>query len=274
MKTTLVIPILIAIGLVVTYEDSLIGYFQGRRSIGLSAQASTGVVDAATDSSEGKNKSSIHAKNDKKLRESSGRPNGANEALSALLAGNQRFVQGASVHPHESSSYRASLANEQHPFATVLACSDSRVTPVLIFDQEIGDLFVIRVAGNIVDDDVTGSIEYAVDHLGAELLVVMGHENCGAVTAAYHSFVAKDLEKREPHEVETLLTRIEPALHGIDRKAPQRDQIAQGVEENVRTSIEQLLRIPDLHSAQEEGRMRIAGAIYSLRTGEVRFLED
>ena len=120
-----------------------------------------------------------------------GRPVNAMAALSALLEGNQRFVTGESIHPHESADYRASLANEQHPFATVLTCSDSRVTPVLIFDQGIGDLFVIRVAGNVIDDDVAGSIEYAVDHLDARLLVILGHENCGAITAAYHAFVAK-----------------------------------------------------------------------------------
>ena len=113
-------------------------------------------------------------------------PVGIEEAMEKLIDGNDRFVQGKSIHPHESADYRESLAKEQHPFATVLTCSDSRVTPVLIFDQGIGDLFVIRVAGNVIDEDVAGSIEYAVDHLGAKLLVVLGHENCGAVSAAYH----------------------------------------------------------------------------------------
>jgi carbonic anhydrase len=202
------------------------------------------------------------------------RPASAEEALVALRKGNKRFTEGRSIHPHESADYRASLANEQHPFATVLACSDSRVTPVLVFDQGIGDLFVIRVAGNIVDDDVAGSIEYAVDHLGTKLLVVMGHETCGAVTAAYHAFVARDMKEREPHEIETLLNHIEPALHNLDTRKSMEEQIAKGVEDNVRESIRQLLRIHDLHDAQEADRLEVVGAIYSLRTGEVRFLEE
>lgn len=194
-------------------------------------------------------------------------------ALQTLQSGNQRFVVGDSIHPRTSVDYRASLASGQQPFAAVLACSDSRVTPELIFDQGIGDLFVIRVAGNVVDEDVAGSIEYAVDHLGTKILVVMGHEGCGAVTAAYHAYVARDLHEREPHEIETLLHRIEPALRNLDQARSIREQIAQGVEHQVRAGIRQLSRIHDLHQAQTEGRVRIVGAIYSLRTGEVRFLD-
>jgi len=194
------------------------------------------------------------------------------EALAALIEGNQRFVDGKSIHPHESSDYRASLAHEQHPFATILTCSDSRVTPVLIFDQGIGDLFVIRVAGNVVDEDVAGSIEYAVNHLGTTLLVVLGHENCGAVTAAYHSFVAKDLVEREPHEIESLLLHIEPALRKIDRSKSIDRQLAEGVEANVHEAIQSLARLPDLRTAQEQGLVKIVGAIYSVRTGKVSWL--
>ena len=202
-----------------------------------------------------------------------GSANTAEEALAALLEGNRRFARGESVHPHESADYRASLANEQHPFATVLTCSDSRVTPVLVFDQGIGDLFVIRVAGNVIDEDVAGSIEYAVDHLGARLLVILGHENCGAVTAAYHSFVAKDLKRREPHEIEHLLMQIEPALHKVDPAQAVDQQIAHAIEENVRQAALSLLRLPDVQQAQEQGRVKIVGAIYSISTGEVRLLD-
>jgi carbonic anhydrase len=195
------------------------------------------------------------------------------EALAQLMEGNQRFVKGESIHPHESTDYRASLANEQHPFATVLTCSDSRVTPVLIFDQGVGDLFVIRVAGNVIDEDVAGSIEYAVDHLGAKLLIVLGHENCGAVTAAYHAFVAKDLREREPHEIEHLLMQIEPAVRSLDRSKPMEEQIANAVEENVRVAIESLQRVPDVQKAQDAGMVKIIGAVYSVRTGAVRLLD-
>ena len=191
-----------------------------------------------------------------------------------MIAGNRRFVAGDSIHPHESADYRASLADEQHPFATVLTCSDSRVTPVLVFDQGIGDLFVIRVAGNVVDQDVAGSIEYAVDHLGTRLLVILGHENCGAVTAAYHSYVARDLTRREPHEIESLLLRIEPALRDVDPSATMSSQIAHGIEANVREAIAQLTRLPDLRRAEEAGLVQIVGAIYDLETGDVRLLSE
>ncbi len=201
-------------------------------------------------------------------------PATAKDALQALQEGNKRFVEGRSMHPHESADYRSALLNEQHPFATVIACSDSRVTPVLIFDQGIGDLFVIRVAGNVVDEVVAGSIEYAVDHLNTKLLVVMGHENCGAVTAAYHAFVAKDQTEQEPKEISSLLTRIEPALRNLDRTKPEKELITQGIEENVREAIRQLLLIPDLHRAHQEDRLKIVGAIYSLKTGEVQLLEE
>ncbi|QDU57999.1 carbonic anhydrase [Aeoliella mucimassa] len=205
---------------------------------------------------------------------SAARPATAEEAFESLIEGNSRFVAGEPMHPHDSAQYRASLVNEQHPFATVLACSDSRVTPELIFDQGIGDRFVIRVAGNVVDDDVAGSIEYAVDHLGTKLLVVMGHEHCGAVTAAYHSYVANDMKEREPHEIDSLLHRIEPAMRGLDPSQSPEDQIAQGIENQVRAAIEELSEIPDLRDGLRDGRYKIMGAIYSLHTGEVRFLDE
>ena len=196
----------------------------------------------------------------------------AEEAIARLMEGNKRFVRDEAKHPHESRDYRASLAKEQHPFATVLACSDSRVTPVLIFDQGVGDLFVIRVAGNVVDEDVAGSIEYAVDHLGTELLLVMGHKNCGAVTAAYHTFVAHDLKQREPHEIESLLLRIEPAFDNVDSKKSAGTQIDAAIKNNVRVAVENLRRFVDVRQACDSGRLVIQGAIYDLQTGQVELL--
>lgn len=198
----------------------------------------------------------------------------ADESLQRLLEGNKRFVRDESKHPHESSDYRASLANAQHPFATILACSDSRVTPVLIFDQGVGDLFVIRVAGNVVDTDVTGSIEYAVDHLNTQLVVVMGHKNCGAVTAAYHAFAAHDLDGVEPDEINSLLQRIEPAVQDLDRSVSVEQQITQGIEKNVRVAIEKLSSYPDIRQSLDAGRLTIRGAIYNLETGQVDLLSE
>ncbi|QDT70158.1 Carbonic anhydrase 2 [Planctomycetes bacterium MalM25] len=202
--------------------------------------------------------------------ESAGVP--ADEALARLMRGNKRFVRDESKHPHESRDYRASLAKAQHPFATVLACSDSRVTPALIFDQGVGDLFVIRVAGAVVDEDVAGSLEYAVDHLGTKLLLVMGHKSCGAVTAAYHTFVAHDLKEREPHEIESLLLRIEPAFKDVDTDLPVDKQINTAIENNVRVAVENLRRFVDVRQACDSGRLVIRGAMYGLRTGEVELL--
>lgn len=196
----------------------------------------------------------------------------ADEAIRRLMEGNKRFVRGESKHPHEAVDYRASLAKAQHPFATILACSDSRVTPVLIFDQGVGDLFVIRVAGNVIDEDVTGSIEYAVDHCGTHLVLVMGHKGCGAVTAAYHAYVANDLPKREPHEIESLLSRIEPALEDLDDSLSVDKQIEQGVYKNVELAIKRLSRVPDVRNAIESGRVIIQGAIYDLKTGSIELL--
>src|SRR5262249_39949150 len=107
----------------------------------------------------------------------------ADEALAKLMDGNKRYASSHSLHPHQSAGRRHELEATQHPFACILSCSDSRVPPEVVFDEGLGDLFVVRVAGNIVDSAVTGSIEYAVEHLGTPLVLVMGHEKCGAVQA-------------------------------------------------------------------------------------------
>ena len=108
----------------------------------------------------------------------------ANQAMARLEQGNRRCIEGQSLHAHDLAKWRERFLATQQPFATVLGCSDSREPPELLFDQGFGDLFVIRVAGNIVDPDVVGSIQYAVEHLDNKLIVLLGHQNCGAVTAA------------------------------------------------------------------------------------------
>lgn len=195
------------------------------------------------------------------------------QALKTLMEGNKRFVRGESKHPHEAVDYRASLAKGQHPFATVLACSDSRVTPVLIFDQGVGDLFVIRVAGNIIDNDVTGSIEYAVDHCGTRLVIVMGHKGCGAVTAAYHAYVARDLGD-EPKEIKGLLARIEPSLKDLDRSQSVDKQIEEGVRKNVELAIRKLSEADDVRHSLATGHLVIRGAIYDLETGVIELMAE
>ncbi|MHC4150852.1 MAG: carbonic anhydrase [Planctomycetota bacterium] len=159
------------------------------------------------------------------------------EALKRLVEGNERFSKGMAFHPHEEREWRCSLSGGQEPFAIIVGCSDSRVPPGLIFDQGFGDLFVIRVAGNVIDPDVAGSVEYGVFHLQVPLVVILGHEGCGAVTAA----LASESERnQEAAEIQGLLSRIQPALLDIDRSKREDEVLTDGVEANVNWSMKQL----------------------------------
>ncbi len=193
----------------------------------------------------------------------------AKAALEQLLEGNRRFAAGKPLHKHTSLEWRAQIAKEQKPFATILACADSRVTPELIFDQGLGDLFVVRVAGNLVDTDVTGSLEYAGLHLRTRLFVVLGHEQCGAVSAV----VAAAEESKEPPGLQKLLQRIRPALKGINPLLPKEERIAAAVEANVRWSMTRLATIPEHKKALDEDKAALVGAVYELETGKVRVLD-
>lgn len=136
----------------------------------------------------------------------------ATQAHRALVAGNRRFVDGRQRHPHESAAWRDQLVAGQHPFAVVLSCADSRVPPELVFDEGFGDLFVVRSAGEVLDDAVIGSVEYAVEHLGVPLVVVLGHEGCGAVSATV------DVVEGDGHAygfVSSLVRSIEPAVWSV-----------------------------------------------------------
>jgi carbonic anhydrase len=197
------------------------------------------------------------------------RPESAQEALARLREGNQRFVEGAVRHGHESRTWRGALVAEQHPFAIVLGCSDSRVPLELVFDQGFGDLFVIRVAGNVVSTDVLGSIGYAVAHLHTRLLVVLGHEGCGAVTAALQAHDAEG----EPPNVAALLQMITPGLRGLDSNLAGAARLSAAVEANVRWSVGQLAATPAGQRLLESGQLVLAGAVYDLETGRVRYLE-
>ena len=179
------------------------------------------------------------------------------DALARLKEGNQRFVSGQSRHAHESASLRHQLVSGQHPFAIVLGCSDSRVPVELIFDQGIGDLFVIRVAGNVITDDVLGSIEYARIHLNSQLLVILGHERCGAVTAALE--VRKHVSS-DPHGVQTIAKLINPAIGNIDPGLPVSEQVHRAVELNVRWAQEELKNSPETRDL----RLSTVGAVYDL----------
>ena len=194
----------------------------------------------------------------------------ATEALKRLQEGNARFSAGKSKHPHEASGWRHLLEKGQHPFAVVLGCSDSRVPPELIFDQGFGDLFVVRVAGNVVDTDVTASVEYAIDHLETQLIVVMGHTQCGAVTAALDHFADTD---GEAAEIVSLLYRIEPATIGISNDLPRQQRIDNAVKRNVELAVRRLSRVPDLRRSLNAGNIKIVGAVYDMHTGKIEILD-
>lgn len=196
-------------------------------------------------------------------------PQSCIEAVERLLDGNERFVRNKLLHPHISERWRERLTAEQQPFATILGCSDSRVPPEILFDQGFGDLFVIRVAGNVVDTDVTGSVEYGVDHLKTQVVIVMGHEGCGAVTAALSPY---DERAKEPNEIQSLISKIKPALNNIAFNGEFKTRLAAAVEANVRWSVKQLNAIPDLAKAVRERRTLIMGCVYDLETGRVRTL--
>lgn len=215
------------------------------------------------------------------------------EAIAQLNAGNARYTSGK-VQPPDSSeeralmatnSYenagmtflgmtadraakrRAELAKSQHPFAIIVSCSDSRVPPEIVFDQGLGDLFVCRVAGNVIDDHSLGSIEYAVDHLAVRLIVVLGHQSCGAVKAAKETIAAKS---KAPGHIESLVEAIQPAV-----EATAKDDLETTVKANVKNVVQALRSsAPILKSKVDSGDVRVIGGYYSLDTGAVAFLDD
>ncbi len=187
-------------------------------------------------------------------------------AIARLKLGNKRFVEGKSKHFRAERKWRESLVAEQHPFAIILGCADSRVPTELVFDQGFGDLFVIRNAGNVVMEDVQGSIEYAALHLHTKLVVVMGHEGCGAITAALKS---REERAKEPPELQQILNLIEPAIAHVN---PQEENaVSKGVEANVRWSVKMMNRIKT--ERKQSPDFTAVGAIYELKSGKVRFLD-
>ncbi|MGI9473995.1 MAG: carbonic anhydrase [Rubripirellula sp.] len=193
------------------------------------------------------------------------------QALSDLAEGNRRYASGKLLEFQLNEGRLQEQQQGQSPFATIIGCSDSRVPIELIFDQDPGDLFVIRLAGNVIDPDVVGSLEYAAVHLKTPLIVVMGHEGCGAVTAA---LAAKSQQEKELFGVRQLLAKILPAIRNIDQTLPLEKQVELGVEANVRWGMKRIREHPDHRKAIQNGNVVVAGAVYELASGRVRFLND
>jgi carbonic anhydrase len=189
----------------------------------------------------------------------------ADQALQALLAGNARFAQGSPLRPHQYPERRKEVSPEQHPFAAILTCSDSRVSPELIFDQGLGDLYVMRNAGNIVGNLVLGSLEHAVDHLDVPLILVIGHTLCGAIAATVKG-----------GEVSAHLAGIVAALQPAVQNARKMsgDLPTNAVVENVRLMVEKIKNGGPLLEAHQytARKLKIAGGLYHLDTGLVEII--
>lgn len=183
------------------------------------------------------------------------------DALEELKAGNERFISGKRL-PRDFSSEIGEAADGQFPFAAILGCIDSRATAEQLFDQGVGDLFNARIAGNIVNEDILGSLEYACRVVGAKLILVLGHTNCGAVTAA--------AQRVELGNITALLSKITPVLDGLDAEVT----VDEAAEHNVQHSIERIRKESTiLRDMELEGEILIKGAMYDVATGKARFLD-
>ena len=191
----------------------------------------------------------------------------ADEALQRLMEGNERYVANKSTDLNESQSRRADLAQGQNPFATIFSCVDSRVPPELIFDRGLGDLFVIRTAGHVIDNAVLGSLEFGVAELQIPLLMVLGHEKCGAVKATVEA-----VEKNATAEgdINWLVEGIRPAVEEV--KSQSGDLLDNAVKANVTLTVERLKGSAILSEALEKSELQIVGGRYDLDTGMVEII--
>ncbi|QHS52904.1 carbonic anhydrase [Edaphobacter sp. 12200R-103] len=191
--------------------------------------------------------------------------------LDRLIEGNRHFVAGTLTHPGRSPKDFRALAQSQKPIAAILGCADSRVPPEILFDQGVGDLFIIRVAGNYVSGagaSVKGSVEYAVAELNVSLVMVLGHSQCGAVKAAIQHLHDNDAL---PGAINDLVNTIKPAV--LESKGKPGDPLENAIRSNVRRSVERLRTLdPVIAPALHSGKIKVAGAVYDLASGNVRLV--
>lgn len=187
----------------------------------------------------------------------------ASQSLRKLICGNMRYVTERYAYVDIGRDRRRELAEGQYPFAAILGCSDSRVPPEIVFDQGIGDLFVVRTAGQTVDRMALGSIEYAVEHLGVRLIVVLGHQDCGAVQAA----VAND---PQPGQIAAVVKAIQPAVQVA--KTQYGNLMSNAIIDNIYLSMDKLAASPILQRAVATAGLKIVGALYCIKNGKVAFL--
>lgn len=184
------------------------------------------------------------------------------EALDALVQGNKRFVEGKEMYAKDNSSARLESKKSQNPFAIIVACADSRVAPEILFDQTIGDLFVVRLAGNVVGPYALESIEFAADNFDSVVILVMGHENCGAVDAVLHGMVA---------DILCLAQLIQPSIERALAQ-PGTNLLRTAIEMNARAMKRFLLKSSVIRSLKQQGRIDVHAAYYDFKTGQVQIL--
>lgn len=192
----------------------------------------------------------------------------AEDAKKLLVDGNQRFASGKILNDDLSATKRKDLSvNGQKPFAVVISCADSRVPPEILFDQALGDIFVVRDAGNVIDPVTLGSIEYGVEHLHAPLVVVLGHEKCGAVKAT--------IEGGEvPENIAAIVNKIKPSVEKATSAAKNKEDIAElATDENIKNTITEIKKSPVIKHLEESKKVTVIGAKYHLESGQVTFTE-
>jgi carbonic anhydrase len=182
-------------------------------------------------------------------------------ALQTLIEGNKRYMANQSTHPNRAVERRQETADLQEPFAVILGCADSRVSPEIIFDLGIGDLFVVRVAGNVMGAITLESIGFSVAYLHSTLIMVLGHESCGAVSAVLRG---------ETKEIENIAALIQPAID--ESKTQEGDRLENAVKDNVKNVVYQLSKTPLLSKFLSEKKIEIVGGYYNFHTGEVEVL--
>jgi len=190
--------------------------------------------------------------------------NTPDDALNNLMAGNARYMQGSPIHPNQSAERQAEVAQGQQPWAAILGCIDSRVSPEIVFDQGLGDLFVARTAGQVIDNVVVGSLEFAVEE-GVKLIMVLGHQSCGAVKATIQTIQTNG---HAEGQIETLVEAIKPAV--VEAESQPGDLVDNSVRANVGLEVEYLKSSSEIISdALAQGTIGLVGARYDLGTGAV-----
>lgn len=191
-------------------------------------------------------------------------PQTPKEALNLLMEGNKRFVKDQTTCQDRNQSRREATVAKQKPFAIVLGCSDSRIPPEIAFDQGIGDIFVVRVAGNIVDTVALDSIEYSALYNGSSIVIVLGHQSCGAVTAVLN---------HNTKNIEAIANLIDPAIQHAQQKQKSKLTLNEAIEANILNSMKIIKKSPVIAKLIKEEKIDVVGAYYDLESGEIRLLD-